>query len=77
MTPEPTGPVRLERLRRGLTQEELAQRCAEAGAPVTESQIGRIERRQMTPRPKLRSVLAELLGLDVTDIGAEPKAKAS
>lgn len=59
--------VKQERLRRGMTQQDLADKCAEAGASVDESQISRIERGIFMPRPKLRAVLAELLRLDVDD----------
>jgi len=61
-------PVVLEqRLRRGWTQEDLAQRCTEAGAEVTRQTISNIERGDQVPRPKLRAVLAGLLDLDVKD----------
>ncbi|WP_158761595.1 helix-turn-helix transcriptional regulator [Streptomyces sp. NRRL S-146] len=59
--------MKQQRLRRGMTQQELADLCAEAGAPVDESHLSRIERGMYTPRPKLRSVLAALLDLDVQD----------
>ena len=52
-----------------MTQQELADLCAEAGAPVDESHLSRIERGIYTPRPRLRSVLAALLDLDVEDVG--------
>ncbi|MGW0599923.1 helix-turn-helix transcriptional regulator [Streptomyces sp. NPDC002776] len=57
--------VKQQRLRRGMTQQELADLCAEAGAPVDESHLSRIERGIYTPRPRLRSVLATLLDLDI------------
>lgn len=59
--------MKQQRLRRGMTQQELAQKCAEAGAPVDDSQISRIERGVYIPRPKLRSVLAHLLELDIAE----------
>ena len=62
------APVRDERLRRGWTQEDLAQRCADAGVHVTYSAISKIERGTQVPRPKLRAVLAELLDLDIADL---------
>ena len=61
--------VKQQRLRRGMTQQELADLCAEAGAPVDESHLSRIERGIYTPRPRLRSVLAELLDLDIEEVG--------
>ncbi|MGW3417020.1 helix-turn-helix transcriptional regulator [Streptomyces phaeochromogenes] len=65
MPSETTSSVKQERLRRGMTQQELADKCAEAGAAVDESHISRIERGIYSPRPRLRAVLAKLLGLDV------------
>ncbi|MFI7137229.1 helix-turn-helix transcriptional regulator [Streptomyces massasporeus] len=59
--------MKQQRLRRGMTQQELADLCAEAGAPVDESHLSRIERGIYTPRPKLRSVLAALLDMDIED----------
>ncbi|MEU5111673.1 helix-turn-helix transcriptional regulator [Streptomyces longwoodensis] len=65
-----TSSVKRERLRRGMTQQELAEKCTQVGAPVDESHLSRIERGVYTPRPKLRAVLAQLLDLDVEEIGA-------
>ncbi|OSZ56282.1 hypothetical protein OQI_33855 [Streptomyces pharetrae CZA14] len=59
--------MKQQRLRLGMTQQELADLCAEAGAPVDESHLSRIERGIYTPRPRLRAVLANLLDLDVDD----------
>lgn len=50
-----------------MTLRDLAEKCAADGAPVGESTLSRIERGIQVPRPKLRSVLAQLLGLDVDD----------
>ncbi|WP_171111286.1 MULTISPECIES: helix-turn-helix transcriptional regulator [unclassified Streptomyces] len=69
MPSETTSRVKQQRLRRGMTQQDLAEKCAQAGVPVDESQISRIERGIYTPRPKLRALLAELLELDVDDFG--------
>jgi len=64
----PTPPnIRELRLRRGWTQEDLAEQCRAKGAPVTRAAIGYIERDGRVPRPKLRVVLAELFDLAVTD----------
>ncbi|MBZ6259720.1 helix-turn-helix domain-containing protein [Streptomyces olivaceus] len=62
-----TTSVKRERLRRGMTQQDLAEKCTEAGAPVDESHISRIERGIYSPRPRLRAALANLLGLDIDD----------
>ncbi|WP_409097290.1 helix-turn-helix transcriptional regulator [Streptomyces scabiei] len=64
-----TSRVKQQRLMRGMTQQDLADKCAEAGVHVDESHISRIERGIYTPRPKLRALLAELLELDVSDFG--------
>ena len=60
-----TSPVKRARLRRGMTQADLAEKCAERGVPVTDPHLSRIERGVFTPRPKLASVLAGELGLDI------------
>ncbi|MCZ4609708.1 helix-turn-helix transcriptional regulator [Streptomyces sp. Lzd4kr] len=70
MPTEATSRVKQQRLRRGMTQQDLADKCAQAGVPVDESQISRIERGIFKPRPRLRAVLADLLELDVNDFGS-------
>ncbi|MFI6274270.1 helix-turn-helix transcriptional regulator [Streptomyces sp. NPDC050988] len=67
MPTETTSRVKHQRLRHGMTQQDLANKCAESGVPVDATQISRIERGIYTPRPKLRALLAELLELDVND----------
>lgn len=67
MSSRTTSRVKQQRLRQGMTQQDLADKCAEAGVRVDESHISRIERGIYTPRPKLRALLAELLELDVND----------
>ncbi|MDX2681067.1 helix-turn-helix transcriptional regulator [Streptomyces sp. NY05-11A] len=62
-----TSSVKRARLRRGMTQQDLAEKCAEAGAPVDESHLSRIERGIFMPRPRLRAVLAELLEIDIDE----------
>lgn len=61
------SPLKHGRLRRGMTLQELAEKCAADGVPVTESTLSRIERGRQTPRPKLRSVLASLLSVDIEE----------
>lgn len=62
----------------GLTLVELADRCADAGCPVTFGQISRLERGLITnPRKRTRDVLARLLDLDPLDIGKVPAGGAS
>lgn len=56
------------RLRRGWTLRDVAQQCSDKGVKVDFGQLGRIERGECTPRPRLRAVLAEVLGVEVTDL---------
>jgi transcriptional regulator with XRE-family HTH domain len=56
-----------------MTLQDLAEQCAADGAPVGQSTLSRIERGIQVPRPKLRSVLAQLLSLDVDDF--EPRSQ--
>lgn len=62
-----TSRCKTQRLRKGLTLRQLAEQCADEGSPVDFGQLGRIERGEQVPRPKLRAVLAKLLDLDVMD----------
>jgi transcriptional regulator with XRE-family HTH domain len=57
------------RLRRGMTQAELAQACRKLGVSASDSQLSKIERGLFTPRPALRAALARILDLDVTKVG--------
>ncbi|MFG2699569.1 helix-turn-helix transcriptional regulator [Streptomyces sp. NPDC048386] len=68
MPTQAVSPVKRGRLQRGMTLQELADKCTADGAPVTESTLSRIERRLQGPRPKLRSVLAQVLALDIDDL---------
>jgi transcriptional regulator with XRE-family HTH domain len=60
-----TKTFRDQRLRLGLTQQELAQQCTDRGAPVSDVTLSAIERGKWSPRPKLRAVLCELLNLPI------------
>jgi len=73
MTEPELTPMQAARLWRGWTQDDLADRCTEEGAPVSDSQISKIERGVCQPGPKLRATLAKLLDLD---IDLQPKAEA-
>jgi len=48
-----------------MTLKDLAEKCTAGGARASESTLSRIERGAQVPRPKLRSVLASLLELDI------------
>ena len=67
----PTVNVRVDlqqkRLERGWTLDDLAQKCAAKGTPTAVSNLHRIETYQQVPRPRLRAVLADLLGVTVAD----------
>jgi transcriptional regulator with XRE-family HTH domain len=60
-----TTSIRGRRLEKGMTLRDLADKCADNGATVHFTQLGRIERGLNSPRPNLRAVLAEVLELDV------------
>jgi transcriptional regulator with XRE-family HTH domain len=62
-----TTDLRAKRLQLGLTLRELADQCAAQGAPIHFSSLGLIERGKTVPRPRVRAVLAGILGIDVTD----------
>ncbi|MFH9011195.1 helix-turn-helix transcriptional regulator [Streptomyces sp. NPDC017943] len=70
---EARSPVKQGRLRRGMTLRDLAEKCAADGVPVGQSTLSRIERGKQVPRPRLRSVLATLLDLDVEDLEPRPR----
>jgi transcriptional regulator with XRE-family HTH domain len=67
MTTDHHSPMRIQRLRRGLTLRELAAACAQRGVATNSSNLSKYELGKLTPRPRLRAVLAEILGLDVID----------
>lgn len=58
------SPMQAARLRKGWTLRQLAEQCRAAGQSVDYGQLGRIERREASPRPALRAVLAQVLDLD-------------
>ncbi|MGW1313025.1 helix-turn-helix domain-containing protein [Streptomyces californicus] len=62
--------MRQQRLRLGLTLNQVVAKCAEEGVQVHNSQLSRIERGQATPRPRLRASLARVLGLDAMELDA-------
>ncbi|MFD9952435.1 helix-turn-helix domain-containing protein [[Kitasatospora] papulosa] len=64
------GALRQQRLRLGLTLEDVVAKCADEGVKVHNSQLSRIERGVAQPRPRLRADLARVLGLDALDVAA-------
>lgn len=75
-TTTPT-PMRDRRLLMGMTLRALAKACADKGVPVENSQLSKIERGISTPRPALRAVLAEVLGLGIDDFEAAPERRSA
>ncbi|MFJ8760795.1 helix-turn-helix domain-containing protein [Streptomyces cyaneofuscatus] len=65
------GALRQQRLRLGMTLEDVVAKCAEQGVKVHNSQLSRIERGKAQPRPRLRADLARVLGLDALDLAAQ------
>jgi transcriptional regulator with XRE-family HTH domain len=52
----------------GMSQRDLAQRLAELGAPISDSQLSKIERGlSLRIRPRTIPALAAALSLEVTD----------
>jgi hypothetical protein len=63
-----------------MTLRELAAACAQRGVPTNSSNLSKYELGKLTPRPRLRAVLAEILDLDVIDFETtrdEPSDAAS
>lgn len=65
-----TGKFRDRRLEGGMSLRALAAKCAQEGAPVSNSQLSKIERGLYTPRPKLRATLARILELHIDEVGS-------
>lgn len=63
--------IRNKRLERGWTLAQLADECTKAGTPTAVNNLSRIESGKQVPRPKLRSVLARILELDINDFDRE------
>jgi hypothetical protein len=50
-----------------MTLRDLAAECLRRGVPTDSSNLSKYERGIWVPVPKLRAVLADILGLDVHD----------
>lgn len=57
-------PMRVARLRLGLTLLQVAELCAERGVTISEGALSRIERGHYAGRPETRAALAAVLNLD-------------
>jgi transcriptional regulator with XRE-family HTH domain len=65
--------VRVVRLRKGLTQKEVADQCAEIlGQPVMDNLLSKIESGGLGCSPRVVPVLAKVLGLTVDELVALP-----
>jgi transcriptional regulator with XRE-family HTH domain len=64
--------LRLARLRKGLTQLEVAERCARHGVPASQSLMSHWETGRTAPSPGYLPALAKSLGCKVDDFFAEP-----
>lgn len=62
----PFSPYKLREIRgrKGLTQAELAQRCAALGLPVDRTIISRLERGVFGPTPERLAAIAQALGVE-------------
>ena len=59
--------LRLMRERRGLLQEQLAQRCTDAGHVVSRARISKLETADGKPSPPLLAALAKALDCAIDD----------
>lgn len=62
------SPMKTARLAKGWSQRKLADVVAAAGVPVTDGNLSRIERGEVSPTPKLRRALCDVLGLATGDL---------
>jgi transcriptional regulator with XRE-family HTH domain len=69
----PFDPVRLRlwRVARGLSQEELADRCREQGTAVSRFQVVRAERGVVRPQWQVLTAFAVALGVSLEDLAPE------
>ncbi|MEV8245002.1 helix-turn-helix transcriptional regulator [Streptomyces rochei] len=77
MTGNAATSVNQARLRRGLTLDDLAEKCAAEGVQVTRATLSRIERSIHTPRPRLRAALVRLLDLPADYFERDRGARAA
>lgn len=70
--------LRSHRIHAGLTQRGVSARAHARGRSVSDSQLSKIERGLMCPRPSTLKAIADALGLEVADLLApapEPVAQ--
>lgn len=62
------SPMKAARLDKGWSQRQLAAVITAAGCPVSDGNLSRIERGEVSPSPKLRRALADALGISTTEL---------
>lgn len=60
--------LRDRRERAGLTQVDLSQRCTEAGSPVGQPHLSRLEAGEVLPSAPTLKLLADVLNITVDDL---------
>jgi transcriptional regulator with XRE-family HTH domain len=68
MNTDTDSPMKTARIAKGWSQRQLAAVVTAAGTPVSDGNLSRIERGEVSPSPKLRRALAEALGIAPTDL---------
>lgn len=68
--------VRRARLRKGLTQQQVVDRCIELGLSFNDSSLSKIERNDLGCSARVLPVLAKVLDLTVDDLLAGDEAAA-
>ncbi|WP_081903294.1 helix-turn-helix domain-containing protein [Microbispora rosea] len=66
-----------ERLRQGLTLNELADRCEEAGERIDDTLLCRYEKGLFGPSPRRLPVLARALNISVDDLLTENRQESA
>jgi transcriptional regulator with XRE-family HTH domain len=68
MTTDTDSPMKTARIAKGWSQRQLAAVVTAAGTSVSDGNLSRIERGEVSPSPKLRRALADALGIAGTDL---------
>ncbi|MDN3356028.1 helix-turn-helix transcriptional regulator [Actinomadura sp. DC4] len=68
---EERSPMQGRRINLGLSLRALSVACSQAGGPISDSQLSKIERGVCVPRPSARRAITQVLGLDPVT-GDEP-----
>ena len=65
--------IRQARLAAGMTQDEVVERLANAGHPITKAALSKYEKKKSEPKQTLLVLLARVLGVKVGHFLSEPK----